>query len=86
MSSSTANALLLALQSSISTAQSETQAAITTASTQVQANPLPAAGASPQAAAVALTNQSNAMTQLYQLSQLSSVLGRMSVNAANAGT
>jgi hypothetical protein len=86
MSSSTTNTLLLALQSSISTAQTATQQAITAANSQSVDNPLPVSGTQPMAAANALTNQTTAMTQLYQLYQLSSVLGRMGVNAANAGS
>jgi hypothetical protein len=78
--------LLLILQTSITTAKTATQSAITSASADVQANPLPAAGTSPASAATALINQLNAMTQLYQLCQLSNVLSRMAVNAANAGS
>lgn len=77
--------LLLALQTSIGAAQTVTQTAIAAASAEVQANPLPAAGTSPAATAAALTNQASAMAELYQLCQLSSVLGRMGANAANAG-
>jgi hypothetical protein len=80
------HALLLALQTSINTAQTVTQSAIAAASSQVLANPLPAAGVTPATAAEALSNQSSAMTQLYQLCQLSGVLGRMGVNAENAGS
>ena len=80
------NTLLAALQGSITTAQAATQAAIADATAQSLANPLPVAGTTPVAAATALINQSDAMTQLYQLYQLSNVLGRMSVNTDNAGT
>jgi hypothetical protein len=76
--------LLNSLQSSISGAQGATQAGIASTTAGINTAPV-SAGGSPAGMASALTNTSSSFSQLSTLTQLSSVLGRMSKNASNAG-
>jgi hypothetical protein len=76
--------LLSALNSSISTAQTATRAGIT--STAGGINPTPVvSGGSPAVMASSLSSAASGMGQLSNLYQLSSTLGVMGKNTANAG-
>lgn len=74
--------LLSTLQTSIAGAQTATKQAITATTISTTG---PAAGGSPSAMAAALNGAASGFGQLDPLYQLSHVLGRMSVNAANVG-
>lgn len=76
--------LISALQASITGAQTATHSAITTASGTTTGSG-PAAGGSPSVMAAALSDSASGFGQLGTLYQLSHVLGRMAVNAANVG-
>ena len=77
--------LLSSLQSSITGAQSATQAQIASTTAGVSTSPV-TAGGSPSAMAAALSNSASGFSQLSVLTQLSSTLSRMSKNTANAGS
>lgn len=76
--------LISALQSSIATAQTATQSAITTATGTISSSG-PAAGGTPLTMAGNLNASATGFSQLDPLYQLSNTLGRMGVNAANLG-
>lgn len=76
--------LLTVLQNSLGTARGATQSALTATTASIDTTPVPAGGA-PSALASALSTSAGAFGQLGTLTQLSSVLSRMSINTANKG-
>jgi hypothetical protein len=84
ITAATEGPLVSSLQSSITGAQSVTQASMATTTAGINTTPV-VAGGSPTAMASSLTGAASGFSQLSNMSQLNSTLGRMSTNTANIG-
>jgi hypothetical protein len=81
-----ASSVIAGVQSAVGTAQSVTSGAITTAASSLLSSGDITGGASPTALVSSLTAQASSFSQLGQLYQIKSSLGRMATNLTNGAT